>query len=107
RYIGIEYDFITDQRLNKSITFVAGQNWNIDILPPVAIVPSGWPSFTTIRNSKKTLVTNKILFKSGILEEVHTYDGKARVITRNEVYDSETGRPLVVSVNNEFEDKIY
>ena len=118
RLIGIEYDFFTDQRQTKSNTIIAGGNVNLDFVTPVpippstvpgppSIVPSFWPSLSSIKRDMKTFVTNKVIFKSGILKEVHTYDGRAKVITKNEVYDSQSGRPILTSVNNEFENDIY
>ncbi|MBI3136214.1 MAG: hypothetical protein HYZ14_16185 [Bacteroidetes bacterium] len=109
RLVGVEYDFFTDQRQNKSHTIVAGGYGNTDIVSPGTPipVPSFWPALTTVKHDCKTFVTNKIIFRSGLVSEVHTYDGRARVITKNEVYDEQAGRPIIMSVNNEFEDIIY
>lgn len=107
RTIGVEYEFFTDQRQHKSNTAVAGAHTNVDLLPPFFPAPSVWPALSSSKTNMKTFVTNKIIFKSGILKEVRTFDGKARVSTENKVFDAQTGRPLIVSVNNEFEDRIY
>ena len=107
RLVGIEYEFLTDQRHNSSNTVIGGANSNIDICPSLIVLPSFWPSFSSINTTMKTLVTNKVVFKSGILEKVVTTDGRSTVTTLNEVYDEQTGRPIIVSTNNEFNDRIY
>ncbi|MBD3638026.1 MAG: hypothetical protein HUJ25_11795 [Crocinitomicaceae bacterium] len=106
KMIGVEFDFMTDQRQSISHTMIIGLNTNIDVVPPLAL-PSFWPQFTSVKRDLKTFTTNKVIFKSGILSEVHTYDGTARVIQKNEVYDEKSGRVIITSVNNEFEDEIY
>ena len=99
--------FFTDQRQSKSHTTVIGGYGNVDILPPLIPGPSFWPALSTVKRDLKLFHTNKIIFKSGIVSEIHTYDGKSKVITKNEIFDGQTGRPIITSVNNEFEDLIY
>ncbi len=107
RKVGIEYDFFTDQRQSKSSTTTAGAHGNVDVTLVGIPLPGVWPAFSSVKRDMKTFTTNKIIFKSGLVSEVHRYDGRARVVTKNEVYDAQTGRPIITSINNEFEDQIY
>jgi len=113
KLIGIEYDFFTDQRQNKSTISTIGVESNIDIIviptpTPISItVPAFFPKVNYFKQDLKQFVSNKIIFKSGILMETITYDGKSSVSTKNEAFDGQTGRPLITSVNNEYDDKLF
>ena len=100
--VGVEYDFFTDQRKNRNFSVSAGIDFNTE-----GLFPFPWPSFSCNTNDVRTAVTNKIIHKTGILTRVEATDGQSRVITENKVFDAQTGRPLLVTVTNDYEAPIY
>ncbi len=105
RVMGVEYEFFTDQRQSKSRYVSVGINLNAD----VSLIPflSVWPEFNSDVSDLKTVVTNKIVQRSGILKATVATDGQSTVRTDNLLFDAQTGRPLLTSVNNNFDRKIY
>jgi len=110
KLLGIDYDFFVDFRVSKNESGSAGVDFNIDLLGagplgfPVSIP---WPSINT--NSEKTqlAVTNKIVHQSGILDEIIATDGQSTVSTKNLVYDGYSGKALLTTVDNNYNNKIY
>ena len=108
RIIGEEMDFFMDARETLVYSETDEQGFNVDLnaAPPFPI-PSGFPSFQSTLIKTKSVVTNKIVSRVGILERVKAWDQGAIVETANEVWDAQTGEAIVTSVNNNFNDKIY
>jgi hypothetical protein len=104
--VGVEYDFFTDQRKNRAFNASMGIDFNVEVAGIVGF-PFPWPSFSCNTNDVRTAVTNKIIHKSGILTKVIATDAQSEVTTENKVFDAQTGRPLLVTVTNNFEDPIY
>lgn len=104
--VGEEYDFFTDQRKNRTFNTQGGLDFNVEIAGVIGF-PFPWPSFSCRTNDVRTAVTNKIIHKSGILTKVVATDAQSVVTTENKVFDAQTGRPLLVTVTNNFEDPIY
>ncbi len=105
RLVGVEVDMVTDQRHSSSWYVSAGINSNVDFVGTP--IPSVWPSFSSRDTDFRSIVTNKAIHKTGILEKTVATDGQSVVETRNEVFDAQTGRPLLVTVNNNYGDDIY
>lgn len=108
RLIGIEYDFVTDQRQNKSNVKTVGAVYNVDPIVIFGItLPSWWPQYSSYKQNFMSSVTNKVIFRSGIIKSVQTYDGQSNVIMESKIFDAETGRPVITTLTNEFESTIY
>lgn len=105
--LGVDYEVIMDMRRSWSNSGDGEVGLNVDYTPPFIFGLSGIPRLTVNHNSTKTSVTNKIIRKSGILIKTDAYDGQSHITTSNEVFDPLTGEPLLTSVNNSFDDKIY
>lgn len=104
--VGEEYEFFTDQRQNNNFQGSAGLAFNLEIIGP-AVLPFPWPSLSTHTNNVKTVATNKIIHKSGILVKTVATDAQSIVTTENKIFDGQTGRPLLVTVTNDFNNPIY
>ena len=112
--LGQETEFFVDARQYSDETWVGGVRLNLDIvyIPVlVALVPIpilvGWPNVSNNSSQLRTVVTNKIIFETGVLESTEAYDGGSRVKTENLKWDKLTGRPVLTVVNNNFDDSVY
>lgn len=103
--VGEEYDFFTDQRQNNNYNVRCGVDFNVEIAG--ISLPFPWPSISTHTNDVKTVVTNKIIHKSGILMKTIATDAQSVVITENKLFDAQTGRPLLVTVTNNYNYPVY
>ena len=109
-YVGYEYDFFADFRKSVDESGSGGLSFNMDIMgggPVQFPLPFPWPSFNFSHLSTRLAVTNKIINRSGILMETVATDGQSTVRTQNLVFDKYTGEPLVTTVNNNYDNKIY
>lgn len=109
-----ENEFFADMREYKDQTWLGGADINLDILyiPIIfAIIPVPapmvWPSVSKSESLLRTAVTNKVIFKSGILESVEAYDGGSKVVTKNLGWDKLTGQAVLTEVNNNFDNPVY
>jgi hypothetical protein len=108
-----EVEFFMDMRQFEDKAWSGGARVNTDIIyvpfiVPITIpIPTDWPNIGKTENLLKTAVTNKVIFRSGILESVEAYDGGSRLITNNLKWDKLTGTVVLASVNNNFDDPIY
>jgi hypothetical protein len=108
--VGQENEFFADMREYEDNAWTGGVRLNIDFLFAVFAVipvPVPWPSITKSTNQLRTAATNKVIFKTGILESTEAYDGGSLVKTENMKWDKLTGAPVLTSVNNNFNNKIY
>ncbi len=108
--LGQESEFFMDMRQFQDDSWTGGVRINVDILfffffTVPAFVP--WPSIGQNETQLRTAVTNKVIFKSGIMESVEAFDGGSLVKTKNERWDKKTGSVVLTSVNNNFDKKIY
>jgi len=110
RDMGVEYDLFTDQRQTKSHIINAGIEVNLDwpVKEQVAVVfPSFWPTFSTNKTLTRTYVTNKVIFKTGILKRTVTRDLQSNSSSEIVAYDELSGQPLISKGTNEFGDELY
>jgi hypothetical protein len=108
--LGQETEFFADMREHIEESWVGGAQFNVDVLYFLfVIVPITipWPNVTYDGSTLRTAVTNKVIFKTGILESVEAYDGGSKVVTKNLQWDKVTGRPVLTSVTNNFDAPIY
>jgi hypothetical protein len=101
-------------RTFEDISWGGGANLNTDIvyipivfgLIPVPI-PTTWPTINKSTTALRTAVTNKVIFKSGILESTEAFDGAATIKTQNIKWDKLTGAVILSSANNNFNAQVY
>lgn len=108
--MGVDYEFFIDGREALQIAHSGGVQINPHaiVLGPLTIpafIPI--PSYQYQENRTRTSVSNKVIVRSGILEEVYAFDGQAHLTTTNKVFDPKTGQPLLSTVDNQLTGKIY
>ncbi len=113
-YMGQETEFFLDMRKHRDQTWVAGTSIDVDvvIVPLLFIavpipIPTWWPSLNTTTSEVKTVVANKVIFKSGIMTTTTASNEGSEITTENLKWDKLTGQPVVTKVNNNFDEPIY
>ncbi len=107
RIMGVEYEMFHDMRQSKNTMTVGGVSVNLDVVIPILPIPTPWPNVVRDENELKTVTTNKIIHKAGILEKTIATDGESTVETYNSLYDHQTGKPILTVVNNNYGDPVY
>jgi hypothetical protein len=103
--IGTEVEFIPETRYHQSRNFSAGLQLNFEIAPITMLFPV--PSFNWQEEKTGTVVTNKIVNKTGIMKKVTARQRGSISETENLVFDDITGTPLLTSVTNDYGNKVY
>jgi len=106
RLLGLEREFVVDMQEQTSWNGNVSVDINADI-KGIFPIPGVAPFIGASFNNTRTVTTNKIVSRSGILESVEAYDGTATLKTENLLWDAQTAEVLLTSVNNSFDDKIY
>jgi hypothetical protein len=108
REIGVDRDFVMDMDQTSAYTISAGACINADItfIPP-SLIPNVLLSLNYAHNTKRSFVNVKSIYRQGILIETVVKNDKAITSTKNLLFDSQTGRPLLTVVNNEFNAPVY
>jgi hypothetical protein len=108
RVLGVETDIMLDSRekLEKSRTTGFMANLNIFMIGVFPIpIPTAFPKFPkSVEKAFSSIVSTKIIQQYGILKSVETFDKGAEVKLSNELFDANTGLPLVTRVNTEHKD---
>ena len=110
REMGVDYDFFTDARETKTYSATGGFNLNTDALAIyLMVIPivMPWPAISYTENFVRTNVANKIIHRTGIISSVEAFDGESKVVTNNMFFDAVSGKPLLTTVNNNFDAPIY
>jgi hypothetical protein len=114
--LGQTHDLFVDMDENSQEHSSFGATGNLDLsfyapppIPAPIVIPVPWviPSYHETTNNMRTIVFNKIIYKTGILSKVETTSDKSTVVSENLAYDIETGQALLTKVTNEFKDPIY
>jgi len=109
-FVGQETEFFNDKRQFEDNAWGGGANVNLDgifILFGVIPIPTSWPNVSKSFTQLRSAVTNKVVFKSGILESTEAFDEGSHVVTKNLKWDKQTGAPVLTQVTNDFDAPIY
>lgn len=108
--VGVDVDVVADAREAKSETESTEAQINADImligLFPLAIALV-WPNTSDQNTMFRSIVTTKLVNRTGILDRVVYHDNGQSTKTVNEAWDKETGNVLLQKTYNEFDDSIY
>lgn len=109
RIIGEDYEFFMESNVNRSTNTMGGLTFDVDgfflgILP-IALT-TFWPSFSRSVSQNNYAVVNKVIYKTGIIDQVVSTDEKAKITQKNEYYDEFTGEPIVMSTINKYNTKV-
>jgi hypothetical protein len=106
--IATEVEFVPEVRYveNKQINGALEVNVEYQIFPPFFLL---YPiaNFNWRVEKTGTVVTNKIINKSGIIKSLTASQRGSTVTTENLAFDDITGQPLLTTVTNDFGDKVY
>ncbi len=111
--LGQDHDIFVSMKESRQESSSLGLDLNVEIWFPSPafgaplILPIPLPNFSNTEMSFKTAVTNKVIYKSGLVHQVRTFDGTSRLVQENLYYDAVTGQPIVSRTINEFEDDIF
>lgn len=108
--IGKNIELMMDMRQQTFRTHSDNLNVNADgfLIPPYyAYIPTGYPLPQNEENIFKSAAATKVITRHGILDRVEVIDKGSKVVTRNLLYDSETGEVLLTATQNEFGDSVY
>ena len=108
--LGQSHDVYFAMNENHERTKKRGVHGNLDILTssPIPVpVPVPLPQLADREMSLKTIVTHKVIHRSGIIKKVITTDEKSVIEQESLAFDEMTGEALLTKVNNEYKDPIY
>lgn len=110
--IGKEVELMVDMREQLSVTNGFNVSLNSDIfavpfIPPIFVIPSLISLAQREETKFNSVATTKMIHRYGILDSVVQFDKGSKISTRELVYDSETGDPVLNRTQNEFNDYIY
>ncbi|MEN7550545.1 hypothetical protein AAG747_21675 [Rapidithrix thailandica] len=110
RYLGLEQEVMIDMRRNVDGVYNGGTDTNVDFIFAIFLpipIPSWWPNLGKSFSALNTTVINKVIHKSGVLQEIVAEHEGSRVTTQNLCWDAQTGRAILTKVNNNFDQPIY
>lgn len=110
--MGKEVELMVDLRQQLSVSRNSTRQLNLLIqkitAPPGFLpIPIPIPYNKSEINRYRSAAVTKVINQYGILDSVIVVDKGSKVTTRNLVFDSETGEPVLTQTNNEFDDPIY
>jgi len=104
RIVGVDYEVINDLRENISTSYHGTEDINGDVF--IVVFPLGIasliPRLSISESIVQTAVTNKIFYRSGILDETVQLTDGAKVSTKTKFLDALTGQPVVQTITNEY-----
>jgi hypothetical protein len=108
--LGRTEEFFVDARQHEGRTWTVGLKLNVDVIaagpiPFPVLMP--WLSLGYSATRARTMVTNKVIHQSGLLERVETEEGSARRVNRPLYRDPVGGEVLLQSTTNDFFDPVY
>lgn len=110
--VGIEYDYFVEMLESKSYSREPGLQFNSEGIwwpfPPLYIpIPIPIPSWREDENKLNLKLSNKIVYRSGILSEVITIKENAEFFIKNVLFDNETGKTIITQSQNEFKEPYF
>lgn len=102
--VGLDYEVINDTRESISVGYNGSLDLNLDgmlIVFPIGF-PFVMPNASVSESIVQTAVTNKVFYRSGLIDETVQMTDGAQVSTKAKVLDKLTGLPIIQIVKNEF-----
>ena len=108
--IGVEFDAYADFRENTNTTEAFGIKGDLYVVMfgffP-GLIPVFIPSYHKEEVVLRTAVTNKVIYRYGIIDRIEKIENTNSSTTQNLLWDGETGEVLLSSTTTEFKDPIY
>ncbi len=100
--IGKQSEFFFYMNENNLTSYNTSTLTNVSQLALLAFIPFAILKLDNSSKIERTIVTNKIVHKTGILEKVITTREGSAITTENLLFDSETGNPLLTSITTNY-----
>ncbi|MGL5891350.1 MAG: hypothetical protein ACRC3B_15780, partial [Bacteroidia bacterium] len=104
--LGQTHDIIIDMKEDRMKSVSGGLEANIDVNGPVP-VPTFFPQANVRDLSMRTVVVNKVIYRTGILKAVIATHESSTIRTDNIAFDPETGGALITRTTNEYKDPVF
>lgn len=104
--MGLNFDFVMDEREHSTFTLHAGAQANLDGILAL-FVPTLLPGTELTTSMFRSIGSTKVIYRNGILKEIINHTDGAEIKTTNLVYDAQTGGPLLTSVTNEYKKPVF
>lgn len=110
--VGKDIELMLDMREERSLTNATSLNFNTDFfsipfIPYVFLIPNLLNFAQREETKYRSVATTKVIDRHGLLDSVVVIDKGSKVVTRNLLYDAETGDVLLTATKNAFNDDIY
>jgi len=107
--IGVQIDMVNDSRMSKTSTTGFGAAVNISTFYCSYYVPliNVWPAFSKSTLEYYSSSMTKVVQKYGILERTEAFNNNSNVVTKNKIFDKQTGDVLLTETNNQFDAPVY
>lgn len=110
--IGKDVELMVDAREQQSVVNGNNLNFNADIfnipfIPFIALLPTALSMPQREENRFRSIAMTKVIQRYGIIDSVVQIDKGSRVVSRQLLFDAETGEPLVEQTVNGFDDSLY
>jgi len=107
--LGVTYDLTLDFR--KATNWSAGGPIKVGLdaffTPVPFAIPSAIAQFNYSSHTTKLAVATKVVNTNALIDYVETTQDGSTVKQYNNLYDSQTGAPIITSTQNEFNDNYY
>lgn len=108
--IGQTEEVFIDMHEDLQRSRTIGLDVNLEILsapstPGFFLMPI--PTASHFEASMRTIVTHKIVHRSGLLKETVVTTDESVISTKNLAYDLETAQPILTQVTNDFKDDVF
>lgn len=107
--LGQTYDFFVDMKEVSNVSRSTGFAFNSqsNTIAAGVIIPTAFGIYEKDESVMRYVVTNKIIYKTGIPKSTQVYSEGAYTTTENLMFDAKTGLPLLTRVTNEWDKPIY
>jgi hypothetical protein len=109
--IGKDVELMMDMREQKSSSNGISVDANVDVfsfgIPPVLVIPMVMVVPQSEETMFRSVAATKVISRHCILDSLVAFDKGSKVITKNMLYDGETGEVILTGTQNEFGDIIY
>lgn len=102
--LGIQSEMYSHMAEDKTYTLSGGANIGGGIDPaPYGIFIMVTPAISYGENQARVVTTTKVVQRMGFLKEVFSYQNGATMITKNLLFDAESGIPVLTAVTDDYD----
>ena len=104
--LGLDFEMFCELKESSDFSLSGGAqiNGGVDVSPYMIFIMA-LPYFDYSENAARTVVTNKVIYRTGVLTEVISYNQGNIERVMNVLFDKETGRPLLTMTTSDYDDQ--